>query len=147
MTLRKLISCSCKPRPFATLVTVAIGCLGVAFSATAQVDAPAQQSSVSPLSQNAQLLVSAREGNVAQVVRLLDQGAIVNSRNRLGKTPLLMACEKGNTALAEAALKAGADVNLASVEGVTPLMAASYSGHAGIVRRNVSVRVIRVSWD
>ena len=101
----------------------------------ATVSAQAQASSVSPLSLNAQLLVSAREGNVAQVARLLDQGAAVNSRNRLGKTPLLMACEKGSTELAEAALKAGADVNLASVEGVTPLMAASYGGHAVLARR------------
>src|SRR5665213_345575 len=84
---------------------------------------------------NAQLLVAARQSDVARVERALAQGAAPNSRNRLGKTALLLASEKGNVELVERLLGGGADVNLESLEGVTPLMAASYGGHATVVRR------------
>ncbi|MEO7246330.1 MAG: ankyrin repeat domain-containing protein [Rubrivivax sp.] len=84
---------------------------------------------------SAQLLVAARQGDLAQIERTLSQGAAPNARNRLGKTPLLIACEKGNEVMAARMLMAGADVNLASLERVTPLMAASYGGHATIVKR------------
>ena len=77
---------------------------------------------------SAQLLVSARQNDLAAVERVLANGAAPNARNRLGKTALLLAAEKGNVALAQRMLDAGADVNLASLEGVTPLMAASYGG-------------------
>jgi ankyrin repeat protein len=86
-------------------------------------------------SPNAQLLVATREGQLVRVKELLERGAMVNSRNRIGKTPLLIACEKGNTPIGIALIEAKADVNLASLEQVTPLMAASYSGNAELVRR------------
>src|SRR5678816_2372662 len=84
---------------------------------------------------NAQLLVGARQGDLAQVERVLAAGASPSSRNRLGKTALLLAAEKGNLAIVEAMLKSGADVNQASLEGVTPLMAAAYAGAAPVVKR------------
>ncbi|HEY8707001.1 MAG TPA: ankyrin repeat domain-containing protein, partial [Burkholderiaceae bacterium] len=84
---------------------------------------------------NAQLLVGARQDDIAHVERVLAQGAVPNSRNRLGKTALLLACEKGNLPLAEVMLRSGADIAMASIEGVTPLMAASYAGNAELVRR------------
>src|SRR5207247_9694397 len=43
------------------------------------------------LSPNAQLLAAARQGDLAAAKRLLDGGAAVNSRNRLGGTPVLIA--------------------------------------------------------
>jgi hypothetical protein len=43
---------------------------------------------------NAQLLVGARQGDLAQVERVLAAGASPSSRNRLGKTALLLAAEK-----------------------------------------------------
>ena len=42
---------------------------------------------------NAQLLVGARQGDLAQVERVLAAGAVPSSRNRLGKTALLLAAE------------------------------------------------------
>src|SRR5437899_65104 len=48
------------------------------------------------LSSNAQLLVAARQGDLALAKRLLEGGAAVNSRNRLGDTPLLIALKNGN---------------------------------------------------
>src|SRR6185295_16960580 len=97
-----------------------LAALAVSFAASAQ--APSNPTL------NAQLLVGARQGDLAQVQRVLDAGASPASRNRLGKTALLLAAEKGNLAIVEAVLQKGADVNQASLEGVTPLMAAAYFG-------------------
>ena len=66
---------------------------------------------------NAQLLVGARQGDLAQVQRVLEAGASPASRNRLGKTALLLAAEKGNLAIVEAVLQKGADVNRIQPEG------------------------------
>ena len=86
------------------------------------------------LSPNAQLLVAARQGDTAAVTRLLDGGAAVNSRNRLGDTPLMIALKNGHKGMARLALERGADVNLANLSKVTPLMAASFSGSAELVK-------------
>src|SRR5438552_2937308 len=97
--------------------------------------APVRAQAPSHPNLNAQLLVGARQADIALVERTLAQGAAPNSRNRLGKTALLIASEKGEVAIAERLLKAGTDVNQASLEGVTPLMAASYGGHSALVKR------------
>ena len=94
----------------------------------------AQAQAASNPAVNAQLLVAARQSDMAQLERMLAQGAAPNSRNRLGKTALLIAVEKGNLRMATRLLEAGSDVNLASLERVTPLMAACYLGHAEAVK-------------
>src|SRR6266436_3104382 len=86
------------------------------------------------LSPNAQLLVAARQGDLGAVARLLDAGAAVNSRNRLGDTPLLIALKNGYKDMARLAVERGANVNLANLSSVTPLMAASFSGNAELVK-------------
>src|SRR6266542_5662436 len=86
------------------------------------------------LSPNAQLLVAARQGDTAAVTRLLDGGAAVNSRNRLGDTPLLIALKNGYKDMARLAVERGANVNLANLASVTPLMAASFSGNTELVK-------------
>jgi len=85
------------------------------------------------LSPNAQLLVAARQGDLAAVKRLLDGGAAVNARNRLGDTPLLIALKNGYKDMARLAVERGANVNLANLASVTPLMAASFSGNGELV--------------
>jgi ankyrin repeat protein len=120
------------PMPSAPL-RLLVSCAFALVLSMPPVDAAAQpETDPSP---NAQLLVAARTGQVARVKELLAQGAIVDSRNRVGKTPLFIACEKGNTELGIVLIEAKADVNLASVDHVTPLMAASYSGDAELVKR------------
>jgi ankyrin repeat protein len=119
---------------FRTMPRAAAFCSGLlAFALAAPLDAAAQTPTNPSL--NAQLLVGARQGDLAQVERVLAAGASPASRNRLGKTALILAAEKGNLAIVEAVLKAGADVNQASLEGVTPLMAASYAGASSVVKR------------
>src|SRR5437870_10672122 len=86
------------------------------------------------LSPNAQLLVAARQGDLAAAKRLLEGGAAVNSRNRLGDTPLLIALKNGYKDVARLAVDRGANVNLANLSSVTPLMAASFSGKAELAK-------------
>ena len=110
----------CSRQPFHSAWRKALSCLAlVVATSAAQAQAPSNPNL------NAQLLVGARQNDMAQVERVLAQGAAPNSRNRLGKSALVLAAEKGNLPLANRMLEAGADVNLASLEGVTALMAAS----------------------
>src|SRR5215218_2737614 len=88
----------------------AVLCSGLlAIALATPLDAAAQASSNPSL--NAQLLVGARQGDLAQVERVLGAGASPVSRNRLGKTALILASEKGNLAIVDAMLKGGADVD------------------------------------
>ena len=101
----------------------------------------------SAVSLNAQLLSAARQNDLSQVARVLDQGAVVNSRNRLGKIALLVACDMGNAAMVAVLMTAGADINFSSVELVTPLMAASYGGSAAIVNQLIAAGAGLLSLD
>src|SRR5439155_8933325 len=103
--------------------------LALALGVLAALSAGAQD-----LSPNAQLLAAARQGDLAAAKRLLDAGAAVNSRNRLGDTPLLIALKNGYKDMARLAVDRGANVNLANLSSVTPLMAASFSGNAELVK-------------
>jgi uncharacterized protein len=93
----------------------------------------AQAQAASNPAVNAQFLVAARQSDMAQLERMLAQGAATNSRNRLGKTALLIAVEKSNVTMVKRLLAVGSDVNLASLERVTQLMAACYGGQAELV--------------
>src|SRR5678815_6011567 len=77
---------------------------------------------------NAELLQAARRGSEAMVRSLLDQGAAVDSRNRLGDTSLNLAAKNGHTRLGLLLIERGADVNQKDLAGVTPLMSAAYNG-------------------
>jgi len=67
----------------------ACGAVLLALALAAPFGAGAQAPSNPTL--NAQLLVGARQGDLAQVERVLAAGAAPSSRNRLGKTALLLA--------------------------------------------------------
>ena len=71
-----------------------ISLLASALGLAASLSAGAQE-----LSPNQQLLAAARQGNLAAVARLLDSGAAVDSRNRIGDTTLMIALKSGNTGI------------------------------------------------
>ncbi|MEM7473797.1 MAG: PQQ-binding-like beta-propeller repeat protein, partial [Planctomycetota bacterium] len=58
------------------------------------------------------LFTAAREGNVTQIKKLLDEGLDVNSGNAYGATALMFACSKGQKEVVELLLERGADPNL-----------------------------------
>jgi uncharacterized protein len=86
------------------------------------------------LSVNARLLVSARSADRAGIERALQQGAAVDSRNRLGESALIVVLKSNRPDLAPLLLDAGANVNQPAINGVTPLMAAAHAGQTDIVR-------------
>lgn len=63
----------------------------------------------------------------------LNQGAIIDARDRLATTPLMIACEKGRTDMVRKLIEAGADVNARDRLGATPLMWASYGNKVEIL--------------
>ena len=84
------------------------------------------------------LHVAAKNGHVATVKLLIENGADLNTRQEssfghTGTTPLSVAAERGNSLCAIELIKAGADVNLASSSGATPLMIAASKGREAIV--------------
>jgi hypothetical protein len=64
---------------------------------------------------------AAAAGDLAQTTRLLDQGATVNARDALGRTPLLLAVAQNRPEAVRLLLARGADPNAADNAGVTPL--------------------------
>ncbi|HOL70854.1 MAG TPA: ankyrin repeat domain-containing protein, partial [Bryobacteraceae bacterium] len=76
-----------------------------------------------------------KSGNIERVRALLDAGADVNGRDRLGGTPLHEAIWNGNAAIAALLIERGADVNARHTEaGSTPLHYAVITGRVELVR-------------
>ena len=84
---------------------------------------------------NTRLLAAARSADGPGLQRALQEGAVVNFRNRIGETPLLIVIKNGHAELVGPLLSAGADINQPAVNGVTPLMAAAYNGQLDIARQ------------
>ena len=90
-------------RSFQRLCRPAWGCFAFAtfiFIGHAQAQMGADQ-----INMNGQYVLAAKAGKVERVGQLLRQGAAVDSRDRLGNSPLNMAAAKGNEALAKAYLE------------------------------------------
>lgn len=71
------------------------------------------------------LIYALRKGYTVVAKILLDAGADINARDKLGLTPLLIACGKtthGYKAIAETLIKKGAFINVRDTLGFTPLL-------------------------
>ncbi len=73
------------------------------------------------------------EGDLPRILRLLDKGVSVNSRDRWGGTPLMAAAHIGQAHLVRLYLERGADASLKSVDGETPRAHAMAIGHHNVV--------------
>src|ERR1700754_563164 len=102
--------------------------LCIVFAAVWSLPAHSQDESI-----NQRLLNAARSNDEPAVEAALNDGAAIDSRNRIGDTPLITACKKGSTAMARMLVEHGANVRQADVAGITPLMAAAYGGDADMV--------------
>jgi len=72
--------------------------------------------------------------NLSIVRYLLQNGANINAKHCLGKTPLFIASQNGHLGVVNLLLKNCADVNQADIHGATPLHVASREGHKDVVR-------------
>jgi ankyrin repeat protein len=71
------------------------------------------------------LFRSIENGDLAEFSRLLDAGASVSAKNKLGETPLYVAAEKGEIDMARLLVAKGADAKARTPNGETVLHAAS----------------------
>lgn len=78
--------------------------------------------------QGGELFVAAAAGQVERVDALLAQGADVNAKNAIGRTPLMGAASAGNVRIIRKLLAFGADPNAADNRGITALMEAATNG-------------------
>ncbi|KAI9457889.1 ankyrin repeat-containing domain protein [Russula earlei] len=79
--------------------------------------------------------MKASQNGHSDVVRLLlENGAIVDSRNNDSWTPLMFASDEGHLDIIRLLLQSGANVEFQTKSGTTPLMKASRHGHSDVVR-------------
>lgn len=99
-----------------------------------RVEAPGRR--IEKLSQeelNYEFLVYARRGNLKMVRGLLEEGALINSRDRHERTALIEAARTGNIELCKLLLDMGASVSLKDMYDGTAIMYASKAGHVDVV--------------
>jgi len=94
-----------------------------------QTTTPAQTSAA-----GADLLESAKLGDLVRARELLVKGAAADTSDRRGLTPLMWASASGNAELARLLLESGAVVDRRANDGTTALMLASANGFTEIVR-------------
>ena len=75
------------------------------------------------------IVEAANRGDAILVMRLLDKGAAVDSKDRYGRTPLSRAAANGHEAVVKLLLDKGAAVDSKGEIGRTPLSEAAASGH------------------
>ena len=83
---------------------------------------------------NKQLIEACIDGNLAEVNRLIKDGANPNAKDEHGYTVLRLAAEKGHAEIAKNLLLAWANPNSVDNNGVTALMEAAVSGHSEVVK-------------
>ncbi len=81
-------------------------------------------------------LFSAVDGNcIALTTKLLDYGASVDARDRLGAKPLSHAARSGHLEMVDLLLARGAPIDARNLAGSTALYVAAEAGHASIAER------------
>ncbi|KAL7092388.1 hypothetical protein ACP275_12G161900 [Erythranthe tilingii] len=79
------------------------------------------------------LCVAARKGELRMIVRLLDNGALINGRDQNGWTGLHRAAFKGRADVARTLIEKGIDVNAKDECGYTALHCAVESGQVDVI--------------
>ena len=92
-----------------------------------------KKDSVAIDSMNQLLIIAAEECNSDEVIKLLINGADVNSKTAEGITPLMYASQNGCTDVVKILVHNGADVNTIPDDGSTALIAAARFNHSDIV--------------
>ncbi|MCP4624633.1 MAG: hypothetical protein GY850_14050 [bacterium] len=74
-----------------------------------------------------------RLNDIVLIKSLVDDGADVNERDKLGETPLHVAAMSGYREIASLLLENGADLNAGDVRGLTPVHMAAWRGNRDMV--------------
>jgi ankyrin repeat protein len=85
-------------------------------------------------SPNKALIKAATEADVSKIVECLAQGADIETKNKLQRTPLFLCCENGCLECVVALVEAGADVNTKDHMPNTPLTVAIQKGNLELIR-------------
>ena len=109
------------------LGTVMVLLLSVLALAAPEIDAGARK-------RNADLLAAAQRGHVARVQELLDQGANVNARDEMRRTPLMATAGDKTGETIRLLLANGADVHARTLLDSTALHAAARAGNTTVIR-------------
>ncbi|SDS72935.1 ankyrin repeat domain-containing protein [Bradyrhizobium canariense] len=81
-------------------------------------------------------LFSAADGNCTDLAtQLLDQGASLDARDRMGARPLSHAAKSGHLEMVDLLLARGAPINARNLAGATALYYAAEGGHGSVVQR------------
>jgi ankyrin repeat protein len=93
---------------------------------------------LSPASEQAagwKLVKAGEDGDTAAISHMLTHGALVDARNKIGRTALIGAAERGCLASVTTLLSAGATVNLVGDDGECALFKAATNGYTDVVRK------------
>lgn len=117
-------------KPLAAMVLAAVpwGCALAADASTCDDLArqfETRRATLEPPQISAALFAAADNGCDALASRLLDGGASVAARDRMGGTALTHAARGGHEAVVRLLLARGAEINLRAVDGATPLFVAA----------------------
>lgn len=87
------------------------------------------------INNNVALVEAAKNNDIDTLIRLLNQGFYINSRDNCGKTALMEAAFHGNNAIVDELLKRGANVDAHDSSGWTALMWAVVCEHKDIASK------------
>ena len=79
--------------------------------------------------QDDKLLDASKNGDMAEVKKLIELGASTLYANDKGQTPLMLAAQQGNLEIAKLLVDEGANVNAVDIQGCTSLMYTADGGH------------------
>jgi len=111
-----------------TLIMLLSAPTALVLTARAQAEGPAETANESKDDLVKSLHQAIRAGDLAEVNRLINQGADVNmAQGEKAETPLHLAASNGHVEIVKALLAKGANVNVVDVDGNTALVSAIYS--------------------
>lgn len=93
------------------------------------------------LDKNKLLLKAADHGDINKVLKLLDKGADIKTRDKYGETSLHLACRWGKIELVKALLTKGASIKAKDNAGWTPLHEACKNGNVDVVEALLTMGV------
>lgn len=81
---------------------------------------------------------AAKDGDIARVTQLLDQGTDLSELDEAGEPALIIASLAGHADVVALFLDRGADIEIRNKGGLTALHAAAYAGNLEVVKRLVA---------